>query len=98
MNTRQSYFVVMIDHGERGLEAVVHPEDTRRAIVERLASYPQPYVFIHHVIEGFIARDVTEEISRDVLNQIRADRDAPLPGWRVRGLYDNEAAQSGAAR
>jgi len=32
------YFVVMIDYGRRGREAVVDPEITRREVVSRVAS------------------------------------------------------------
>jgi hypothetical protein len=32
------YFVVMIDYGGRGREAVVDPEITRREVVSRVAS------------------------------------------------------------
>lgn len=60
--TSHSYFVVMIDHGQRGLEAVVHPEDTRREIVKQLASGKRKHVvFIHHV-DGLFIEDVTDEL------------------------------------
>jgi hypothetical protein len=57
-----SYFVVMCDYGQRGLEAIVHPEDTRRAVVEQLASGESKHVvFIHHV-DGLYIEDVTDEL------------------------------------
>lgn len=57
-----SYFVVMQNFGKRGLEAIVHPEDTRRAIVEMLASGESKHVmFIHHV-DGLFVEDVTDEL------------------------------------
>jgi hypothetical protein len=57
-----SYFVVMIDHGQRGLEAVVHPEDTRRAVVEMLATGESKHVvFIHHV-DGLFIEDCTNDL------------------------------------
>lgn len=57
-----SYFVVMQDYGKRGLEAVVHPEDTRRDVVAQLASGESKHVvFIHHV-DGLFIEDVTEEL------------------------------------
>lgn len=60
--TSHSYFVVMQDFGKRGLEAVVHPEDTRRAVVEQLASGESKHVvFIHHV-DGLFIEDVTNEL------------------------------------
>lgn len=60
--TSHSYFVVMQDYGPRGLEAVVHPEDTRRAVIEQIASGESKHVvFIHHV-DGLFIEDVTDEI------------------------------------
>jgi hypothetical protein len=60
--TSHSYFVVMCDYGQRGLEAIVHPEDTRRAVVEQLASGESKHVvFIHHV-DGLYIEDVTDEL------------------------------------
>lgn len=57
-----SYFVVMIDHGNRGLEAIVHPEDTRRDIISMLATGESKHVcFIHHV-DGLLVEDVTDEL------------------------------------
>jgi hypothetical protein len=57
-----SYYVVMVDYGKRGLEAIVHPEDTRRAIVEQLATGESKHVvFIHHV-DGLFVEDVTDEL------------------------------------
>jgi len=57
-----SYFVVMIDYGKRGLEANVHPEDTRRDVVSMLASGESKHVvFIHHV-DGLFIEDVTDEL------------------------------------
>ncbi len=60
--TSHSYFVVMCDYGQRGLEAIVHPEDTRRAVVEMLATGESKHVvFIHHV-DGLFVEDVTDEL------------------------------------
>lgn len=59
---KHSYFVVMIDHGRRGLEAVVHPEDTRRDVVAMIASGEYSHiVFIHHVDAGLV-EDVTDDL------------------------------------
>lgn len=61
--TNHSYYVVMIDYGKRGLEAIVHPEDTRRAVVEQLASGESKHVvFIHFVSTGNFVEDVTDEL------------------------------------
>lgn len=68
---RHSYFVVMIDYGRRGREAVVDPEITRREVVSRVQSGEYKNIaFIHHVMtEGSndpgydcSVSDVTEEI------------------------------------
>lgn len=57
-----SYYVVMCDFGRKGLEAIVHPEDTRRDIVTQLASGESKHVvFIHHV-DGLYIEDVTNEL------------------------------------
>jgi hypothetical protein len=56
------YFVVMIDYGRRGREAVVDPEITRREVVSRVASGEYRNIsFIHEVVDRTVD-DVTEEI------------------------------------
>jgi hypothetical protein len=56
------YFVVMIDYGRRGREAVVDPEMTRRDVVARVASGEYANIsFIHEIVDR-MADDVTEEI------------------------------------
>jgi hypothetical protein len=56
------YFVVMIDYGRRGREAVVDPEVTRREVVSRVASGEYRNIsFIHEVVDRTVD-DVTEEI------------------------------------
>jgi hypothetical protein len=56
-----SYFVVMIDYGSKGREAIVDPEITSREVISRIKSgeYRNIY-FIHYVKDG-IAVDVTNE-------------------------------------
>ena len=45
------YFVVMIDYGRRGREAVVDPEITRREVIARVASGEYGNVsFIHEIL------------------------------------------------
>lgn len=57
-----SYYVVMCDFGQRGFEAVVHPEDTRRDVVAKLTSGEYKHVaFIHHV-DDLLVDDVTSEL------------------------------------
>lgn len=56
------YFVVMIDYGRRGREAVVDPEITRREVVSRIVSGEYRNIaFIHEVAESAV-EDVTETI------------------------------------
>jgi hypothetical protein len=56
------YFVVMIDYGRRGREAIVDPEVTRREVVSRVASGEYGHIsFIHEVSDGSVD-DVTAEI------------------------------------
>jgi hypothetical protein len=62
MRKHPSYFVVVCDYGKRGLEAIVHPELTKRAIVEMIATGEAKHVaFIHHVEDGLV-EDVTDEL------------------------------------
>lgn len=56
------YFVVMIDYGRRGREAIVDPEITRREVVARIASGEYSNIsFIHEVADDAV-EDLTEEI------------------------------------
>lgn len=57
-----SYFIVMIDFGKRGLEAIVQPEVTRREVVSRIKSGEyRDIAFIHYVHDG-ICEDLTDEL------------------------------------
>lgn len=56
------YFVVMIDYGRRGREAIVDPEITRREVVARVSSGEYKNVsFIHEIADSSVA-DVTSDI------------------------------------
>lgn len=56
------YFVVMIDYGRRGREAIVDPEITRREVVSRVASGEYRNIsFIHEIMDSSV-QDVTEDI------------------------------------
>jgi hypothetical protein len=56
------YFVVMIDYGRRGREAIVDPEITRREVIDRIVSGEyRDVVFIHEIADG-CAVDVTLEL------------------------------------
>jgi hypothetical protein len=56
------YFVVMIDYGRRGREAVVDPEITRREVISRVASGEYKNISFIHEIAGPSVEDVTDEI------------------------------------
>ena len=56
------YFVVMIDYGRRGREAIVDPEMTRREVISRVASGEYTNIsFIHEVAECSV-EDITDDI------------------------------------
>jgi hypothetical protein len=56
------YFVVMIDYGRRGREAVVDPEITRREVIARVASGEYRNIsFVHEIVDS-TAEDITAEI------------------------------------
>ena len=72
------YFVVMIDYGRRGREAIVDPEITRREVVSRIASGEYKNIsFIHEVADSSV-EDITEDsLSEAALPDI-AGSDAEL--------------------
>src|ERR1700760_1734107 len=60
--TRMQYFVVMIDYGRSGREAVVDPEITRREVISRIASGEYRDISFIHEVTGASVDDVTTEI------------------------------------
>ena len=56
------YFVVMIDYGRRGREAVVDPEITRREVISRVASGEYRDICFIHEIADLTVDDITAEI------------------------------------
>jgi hypothetical protein len=89
------YFVVMIDYGRRGREAVVDPEITRREVISRIASGEYKNVsFIHEIVDR-AANDVTEEILAEATLPEIADDDVDLQAVRfdrARDLRKHERA------
>jgi hypothetical protein len=68
-----SYYVVCIDHGRRGLEAVVQPEITRRQVVDRIKTGEyQNIAFIHEIRDGLV-EDVTAEMIDAAENLLRSE-------------------------
>jgi hypothetical protein len=90
--TSHSYFVVMQNFGRRGLEANVHPEDTRRQIVEGLKEGQYTHVvFIHHV-EGGLVEDVTDELFEEAGAEDRVIVDRAFQIDHARDLRKNGSA------
>ena len=56
------YFVVMIDYGRRGREAIVDPKITRREVISRVASGEYKDVSFIHEIADHGVDDITAEI------------------------------------
>jgi hypothetical protein len=56
------YFVVMIDYGRRGREAIVDPEVTRREVISRIVSGEYKNISFIHEIDDHTIDDITAEI------------------------------------
>jgi hypothetical protein len=87
------YFVVMIDYGRRGREAVVDPEITRREVVSRVASGEYRNIsFIHEVADSSVEDITADVLSEAALPEIGATG-ADLAGSfdRARDLRKHEA-------
>lgn len=82
------YFVVMIDYGRRGREAIVDPEITRREIVARVTSGEyQNISFIHEIADSTV-QDITSDIlSEAAIPQVEAD-EIDLQAARFDHLHD----------
>ena len=69
------YFVVMIDYGRRGREAIVDPELTRREVISRVASGEYKNISFIHEIADSAVDDITAEILAEAtLPEIRITR------------------------
>ncbi|MGH9806444.1 MAG: hypothetical protein ACRD9W_04160 [Terriglobia bacterium] len=88
------YFVVMIDYGRRGREAVVDPEVTRREVVARVASGEYRNIsFIHEIVDRSVD-DITEEILAEAALPDIAMTEADLQASQfdhIRDLRKHEA-------
>jgi hypothetical protein len=56
------YFVVMIDYGRRGREAIVDPEITRREVISRIVSGEYKNISFIHEIADCSVEDITADI------------------------------------
>jgi hypothetical protein len=88
------YFVVMIDYGRRGREAVVNPEITRREVVARVASGEYSNICFIHEIADREVEDVTEDILAEAAMPELSATEADLQASRfdhARDLRKHEA-------
>jgi len=82
------YFVVMIDYGRRGREAIVDPEITRREVVARVTSGEYSNISLILEIVDEAVRDITSDIlSEAVLPEVEAD-EIDLQALRFDHLHD----------
>ena len=69
------FYILMIDYGRRGREAVVDPEHTRREIVAQardvIAGADKRIAFIK-----FVDGNLVEDVTADVVAEARADIEA----------------------
>jgi hypothetical protein len=82
------YFVVMIDYGRRGREAVVDPEITRREVVSRVASGEYRNISFIHEIADQTVEDVTETIMAEAALSETAAPEADLQASRFDHAWD----------
>jgi phage head maturation protease len=85
------YFVVMIDYGRRGREAIVDPEITRREVVSRIASGEYKNIsFIHEIADG-AAEDITADILAEAALPEIARTETPATGADLQAdRFDHE--------
>jgi hypothetical protein len=82
--TGMQYFVVMIDYGRRGREAIVDPEITRREVISRVASGEYRNIsFIHEIADSTV-----EDITADILAEA-ALPEIPTTGADLADLQAN---------
>lgn len=82
------YFVVMIDYGRRGREAIVDPEVTRREVVSRVASGEYSHISFIHEIADATVEDITAEILAEAALPDIPDAEADLQASRFDHLRD----------
>jgi hypothetical protein len=87
------YFVVMIDYGRRGREAIVDPEVTRREVVSRVASGEYGNISFIHEIADSTVEDVTDEIMAEAALPEIESHGADLQANRFDRLRDLRKAE-----
>jgi hypothetical protein len=88
------YFVVMIDYGRRGREAIVDPEVTRREVISRVASGEYNNISFIHEIAGGAVEDITEDILAEAAVPEIAPTCADLQASRFDHLRDLKKHES----
>jgi hypothetical protein len=89
------YFVVMIDYGRRGREAIVDSEITRREVVARVVSGEYKNISFIHEIADRAVDDITDEILTEAALPDIAPDDSDLQADRfdhARDLRKHETA------
>lgn len=87
--TTHSYFVVFVDFGRKGIEAIVNPENTRRDVVAKIKSGElKNIVFIHHV-DGLFVEDLTAELIDEAEAELKAEGPALIPVDRQAAYFDH---------
>jgi len=87
------YFVVMIDYGRRGREAIVDPEVTRREVISRIASGEYGHISFIHEIADSTVEDITEEILAEAALPAIESTQADLQTNRFDHLRDLRKAE-----
>ena len=82
------YFVVMIDYGRRGREAIVDPEITRREVISRVASGEYSNISFIHEVDDRAVEDVTEEILAEAAPPEIASEESDLQAARFDYAHD----------
>jgi hypothetical protein len=70
------YFVVMIDYGRRGREAIVDPEITRREVISRVASGEYKNISFIHEIADLAVNEIMAETALPEIPLTDADLQA----------------------
>jgi hypothetical protein len=82
------YFVVMIDYGRRGREAIVDPEITRREVISRIVSGEYKNIsFIHEIADSSV-QDITADILSEATLPDLGITDADLQAAHFDHLHD----------
>jgi hypothetical protein len=82
------YFVVMIDYGRRGREAIVDPEITRREVISRIVSGEYKNISFIHEIADCCVEDITADILSEAALPDIGTTDSDLQAGHFDHLHD----------